>query len=100
MDEDGESISVRSENKHEGIIELRIDEDNVYWITLLALDNVKGLGLGTACLQFHRKVFDATITAYDPANPTPREDGGHLTGDGPGFVRAMVKRGLVQASWT
>ena len=99
MDEDGERISVRLENKHQGSIELRMDEHNVYCITLLALDAVKRRGLGKACLEFHKEVFGAPITANDPADPTPRDDGGHLTGDGPNFVMAMAKLGLLQINW-
>lgn len=104
LDDCGEEISVSLNGKRLGQITLSRKEDGDersghewFHITHLELDNCRGIGIGTRCLEFHRDVFQAAITAgRDDGHVS--EDGSHLTGAGPAFIDAMRKKGLVVGS--
>jgi hypothetical protein len=74
------------------------DRDH-YYITRLALEKCAGIGLGRACLIFHKECFDAPITASDEHGQRS-QDGSHLTGMGPGFIYKMRQEGLVAPSFS
>ena len=54
-------------------------------------------GIGSQMLEFVRDETGLPILAADN-DGIQRGDGSHLTGDGPGFVAAMRRRGLVCSS--
>ncbi len=100
LDDFGEEIYVYQDGKKLGSISLRCikgDGDympDIYHITHLELEPCKGLGIGRRCLQFHKEVYDAPLTAGDD-NGTTSDDGSHLTGDGLPFITQMRKEGIV-----
>jgi len=100
IDDFGDEINVLFQGEKKGSISLRLIEGDlpyppdVYHITHLALDSCSHRGIGRRCLQFHRELFDAPITAGSN-NGTRCEDGSHLTGDGPGFIARMKAEGIV-----
>lgn len=59
------------------------------------LHGYKGLGIGRFCLQVVTQETGMVITASDPSDLQEKDDGSHLIGDGPGFVRAMQREGLI-----
>lgn len=104
LDDFGEEISVSFNGKKLGQITLSLRDDGDerggyewFHITHLELDNCRGIGIGTRCLEFHRDVFQAAITAGRDDGQKP-EDGSFLTGDGPAFIDAMRKKGLVEGA--
>lgn len=54
-----------------------------------------GLGLGRATLDIVRKESGSEITASDPDDHVPKDDGSHLIGGGPRFVRKMQEEGRI-----
>lgn len=54
-------------------------------------------GIGSQMLEFVKSETGLPIVAADN-DGIERGDGSHLTGDGPGFVAAMRRRGLVASS--
>lgn len=97
INDDGTQISVWSGDRQLGTIDLNCfdDPDYYFYITHLALDHCKGLGIGRACLEFHKAIFSSPIWAAAD-DGIQRDDGSHLTGDGPGFIAKMVAEGLVR----
>ncbi|MNB69930.1 hypothetical protein D3C81_71400 [compost metagenome] len=92
-EDDGGEISVYLDGVRMGEIYLRSIEVDapeyvVYLITGLNLEKCKHNGLGRACLQYHRELYDSTILAGSETGTTS-DDGSHLTGDGPGFIERM-----------
>ena len=82
-----------------GSIELEYcDDNNVYHLMVLSLDQCKKLGLGQRCLELFKDKMNATITAADLYGPK-LQDGSHLIGDGPGFVSAMRRKGLIAKNY-
>lgn len=59
------------------------------------LGSYKGQGLGRFCLQVVREESGMVITASDPNDYEKKDDGSHLIGDGPGFVRKMQAEGII-----
>jgi len=102
IDDDGTEITVRRGGDARGTISLNYiegdwpDPDH-YHITHLSLEKCSGIGLGRKCLIFHKECFDAPITAGND-NGIQSNDGSHLTGSGPGFIRKMRQEGLVVPS--
>ena len=100
IDEPGDEINVLFQGAKRGSISLRLIEGDqpcqpdTYHITHLALDSCSHRGIGRRCLQFHRELFDAPITAGSN-DGTKSDDGSHLTGDGPGFIARMKAEGIV-----
>lgn len=100
IDDLGEQINVFFQGAKKGSISLRLIEGNppcqpvAYHITHLALDSCSPLGIGRRCLQFHRELFDESITASNN-DGIKCDDGSHLTGDGPGFIAQMRAEGIV-----
>ena len=62
------------------------------------MKNHTGLGLGRATLDVARKESGFDIAASDPGDHVPKDDGSHLVGDGPGFVRKMQAEGRIMGS--
>lgn len=54
-------------------------------------------GIGSKMLELVKRETELPIVAADN-DGIQRGDGSHLTGDGPGFVAAMRRRGLVASS--
>jgi hypothetical protein len=52
------------------------------------------LGIGTKMLEFLHSEFDLPVLAAED-DAIKREDGSHLIGDGPAFVSAMRRKGLI-----
>ena len=104
LDDFGEEIYVYQDGKKLGSISLCcIEKDDhfmseVYKITHLELEPCKGLGIGRRCLQFHKEVYDAPLTAGND-NGATSDDGSHLTGDGLPFVTQMRKEGIVSDNY-
>ena len=101
INDEGTEIAVALNNKILGTIELDYrerdfdDAPDYYHVTLLSLDGCpSGVGIGRACLQYHKECFDAPITAGSD-NGRKASDGSHLTGAGPGFIQKMREEGLV-----
>ncbi len=100
LDHFGEEISVYRGGERVGQIKLRCiaapDESGRDWyhITHLALEACRGLGIGTRCLQFHKEVNGAILTA-GRNDGFRADDGSHLTEDGPGFIAKMRAKGIV-----
>jgi len=99
IDEDTHRIHVGKAGKRVGTIDLDEREDDfsgeVYFhICHLALDACKGRGIGQACLEFHKEIYDAPLTASRP-NSGELPDGSHLTGDGVPFIARMRTKGIV-----
>jgi ribosomal protein S18 acetylase RimI-like enzyme len=69
-------------------------QPDTFHITHLALEKCKRLGIGRACLEFHREQFGCSLTAGS-SHLGQADDGSHLTGDGPGFIEAMQALGIV-----
>jgi hypothetical protein len=59
------------------------------------LPHHKGQGLGRFCLKVARDESGMVIAASDPNDQEKKDDGSHLIGDGPGFVRKMQEEGLI-----
>jgi len=99
VDDFGEEIVVELNGQPQGSIHLRLLEgdgrgmQDSYYITQLEL-TCGNKGIGRRCLQFHHDVFGCIITASSD-DGTRRDDGSHLTGAGPGFIRKMIEEGLV-----
>ena len=100
LDDEGEEIYVLQNDIKIGSITLRLIEgdppyiEDSFHITHLELDSCRRQGLGRRCLQLHKEVFNASITAGE-AHGFRRDDGSHLTGDGPGFIAKMRAEGIV-----
>ena len=72
----------------------KLGQADYFHITHLSLGKCKRLGIGRACLEFHKELYDCPLTAgYGGSGQA--EDGSHLTGDGPGFIAAMRALGIV-----
>lgn len=61
----------------------------------MELGQYKAQGLGRFCLEVARDESGMEIGASDPNDHEKKDDGSHLVGDGPGFVRKMQKEGLI-----
>jgi len=61
----------------------------------MELSQYKGQGLGRFCLKVARDESGMVIGASDPNDHEKKDDGSHLIGDGPGFVRKMQEEGLI-----
>lgn len=100
IDDPRDEINVLFQGAKKGSISLRLIEGDlpcqpdVYHITHLALDSCSHRGIGRRCLQFHRELFDAPITAGS-SDGTKCDDSSHLTGDGPGFIARMKAEGIL-----
>lgn len=100
LDDDGEKITVLQNGEPCGSISLSYREGegigmpDYYHITRLELDECKYQGLGRRCLQLHKDVFDAPLTAGSNDGSRP-DDGSYLIGDGPGFIEKMRKEMIV-----
>lgn len=104
--DDGTEIAVAQNNEVLGSISLNFLENSspdshyYYRITHLALDGCPPcIGIGRACLQHHRVFFNKPIIAGIDGGPEAI-DGSHLTGSGSGFIKKMIKEGLVTSSDT
>ena len=98
IDDDGCEIAVSCSDKKVGSISLdeKCDPNQFYYyITDLSLEKCKNQGVGQACLEYHRELFDAPITAASEFNTEKISDGSHLIGDGVGFINNMRKKGIV-----
>ncbi|NQY36614.1 MAG: GNAT family N-acetyltransferase [Alteromonadaceae bacterium] len=97
IDEDGQEIIVKINGTKKGSISLTMYDwpQDYFYITNLSLDNCRRMGIGRKCLQFHKKVFDAPITAASPYSQDKLSDGSHLTGDGVPFITQMREENLV-----
>lgn len=105
IEDDTHKIHVREAGALVGTIELDEREDDYagttyFHICHLALDACKGQGIGQACLEYHKEVYGAPLTAAKPNSGT-LPDGSHLTGDGVPFIARMRAKGIVAAadSW-
>ena len=107
ISDEGETISVYLGEQIVGKILLEYKSDNItgypggekeiYHIINLSLDGCKGIGLGQACLEFHKEIYGLPITAgQDRMVHGESEDGSHLTGDGVGFVSAMREKHIIE----
>lgn len=97
IDDSGEKISVFLDREPKGEICMSCIEDehsSHYYITSLALDDCAGIGIGRECLLRHKEMFDSPITAAED-DGIRKDDGSHLTGNGPGFIRKMREEGIV-----
>lgn len=104
IDEEGECIELFLSDKHVGTIRLTFDPDvlrveewqffDFFYINELSLGKCKRLGLGEAALRFHKLCFGSKIAA-GPDDGTIMYDGSHLIGDGPPFIAAMRRKGVV-----
>jgi hypothetical protein len=74
--------------------------DEALLLTALDLDRIgpeyTHQGIGTAILQMVNDHNVLPILATCPLDPTERDDGAHLTGNGPNFVRKMRKLDLIK----
>ena len=94
---DGSEILVTKDGKKCGSILLSYrdcDGDDYYHITNLGLEGCKGQGVGRQCLKLHKEMFGLPLTAGSDHNGK-QDDGSHLTGDGPGFIKKMREEGIV-----
>jgi len=94
---DGSEILVTKDGKKCGSILLscrECDDADYYHITNLGLEGCKGEGVGRQCLKLHKEMFDAPLTAGS-SHSGKQDDGSHLTGDGPGFIKKMREEGIV-----
>ncbi|MGV0961886.1 MULTISPECIES: hypothetical protein [Burkholderiales] len=94
---DGSEILVTKDGKKCGSILLsyrECDGDDYYHITNLGLEGCKGQGVGRQCLKMHKETFGSPLTAGSSHNGK-QDDGSHLTGDGPGFIKKMREEGIV-----
>lgn len=99
ISESGEVITVSLRGEPKGSISLTYCEgvghgDDHYYITNLSLDKCKKEGIGTACLKYHKKIFGRPILAASD-DGIKKDDGSHLTGDGPAFIATMRDRKIV-----
>ena len=100
IDDFGEEITVTHHDEPVGSISLRFIEGadlrqpDSYHITHLALDGCRRQGVGRRCLQLHIEIFQSPITA-NKDDGMRRNDGSHLTGDGPAFIAKMLSEGIV-----
>jgi hypothetical protein len=100
IDDFGLDIDVFLRGDKKGSISIRSIEGDppyqpdIFHITHLSLDSCRRLGIGRRCLQFHRELFDAPITAGSN-DGTKSDDGSYLTGDGPDFIARMKAEGIV-----
>tara|TARA_B100000700_G_scaffold313905_1_gene399678 strand:+ start:9894 stop:10277 length:384 start_codon:yes stop_codon:yes gene_type:complete len=65
-----------------------------YYITDLAMNRCKGIGIGEEALRFHKEIFDTPIVAAPERGPK-MQDGSHLIDDGLPFIRRMREKGIV-----
>ncbi|MEB0898604.1 hypothetical protein [Citrobacter portucalensis] len=96
---DDECIEVRLDGERMGSISLTLVEmdrysRDYYYITNLDLAKCKGLGIGRACLQFHREEIGEAIYAADEYGQK-MDDGSHLIDDGIPFIAKMREEGIV-----
>ena len=101
LSDDGEKIYVTHHDLEVGSLSLRFFEgeaqytnDDHFHITHLELDSCKRMGIGRRCLQFHKEIFNAPITAGN-AFDGEKEDGSHLIGNGIPFIAKMREEGIV-----
>lgn len=107
--DDPDDVSrVRVENSkneeigHIGFYRLEPDDqgDEALLLTALDLDRLgpeyTHQGIGTAILQMVNDHTEHQILATCPLDPTERNDGAHLTGNGPSFVRKMRELRLIK----
>lgn len=95
MDDDGQDITVKIDGE-EGTLSLKMGLEPYHFrITNLSLDNMRRMGIGRRCLQFHKEIFAAPITAASPYGQHQLADGSHLTGDGLPFISQMRDERLV-----
>lgn len=105
IDDAGEEIKVMDEEGNEiGSIRLSYidcEDDDYYKITWMYLDKQGNKflrqGIGREVLKLHNEFFGSPIVASDD-DGIVKSDGSHLTGDAPGFIRAMRAEGLVCSS--
>lgn len=102
IDDSGEEITVLNEQGEKGSITLRLIEEEYpsnehYHIINLSLDKFEGEGVGTRCLEFHKKCFGYPLTAGN-GYKQKQSDGSHLTGAGVRFIEKMRKKGIVRCS--
>lgn len=64
------------------------------WAHLEDLPGYTQQGIGRQCLKLMMNIFGLPITAA-PNDGQKRDDGSHLTGDAPEFVRRMKLEGLI-----
>lgn len=106
IDDDGENIIVHNQSGIKiGKIELaKHEQDDDYtsyewykitWMFLDAAGNkYTHQGIGRECLKWHKEIYMLPITAAEDNGQT-YDDGSHLTGDAPGFIRKMREEGIV-----
>jgi hypothetical protein len=101
IDDFGEEITVFKGGQKCGSISLKLFEGeersgipDSYKIIDLALGVAKGQGVGRRCLELHKEMFNAPLTAGRDEG-SRSEDGSHLIDDGPGFIKRMRELGLV-----
>jgi hypothetical protein len=102
IDDTGQEITVRAVNGPKlGSIELQGTDSGHYHLKRMYLDQdggaFKRCGIGRQALKFHNESFGCLFTAA-PNDGQEREDGSHLTGDAPRFIRKMRDEGLVLQS--
>ena len=98
IDDDGCEIAVFHLDKNIGSISLVEKNDPngfYYYITDLSLEKCKNQGIGQACLEYHKELFDTPITAASTFNAEEISDGSHLIGDGVWFINNMREKGIV-----
>ncbi len=98
IDEDELKLLVfNSANAKVGQIELT-ELDYGYYICWMYMDMLsdtyKHKGIGRAALRFFKNVYKMPIYANED-NGMVSDDGSHLTGDAPNFIRKMRQEGIV-----
>lgn len=95
-DEDG--MEVGKFEFREIDVPMGYETDTYLHLCHMDLGQYKGQGLGRLCLQVARNESGMVISASDPNDHEKKNDGSHLIGDGPGFVRKMQREGLIGGS--
>lgn len=97
------TIKVTTDTEEDiGQIELIMREDEGdYYITWMYLDKSGNKftqrGIGRQALLFFKDHYDVLISAAEN-DGMERDDGSHLTGDGPGFVEKLRLEGIIEPS--
>lgn len=87
LDSDGDKVGSMSFKE----VEVPHGYETITFLHLCHMDmkSHTGLGLGRATLDVVREESGSEISASDPDDHVPKDDGSHLINDGPEFVRKM-----------
>ena len=93
--------AITADGKEIGKFEFKLidDFDSEYlMVCYMYLEGANGIfkrrGLGRNILKFAREIFDLPITAAEN-DGLKRDDGCHLTGNGPAFIEKMIEEGII-----